>query len=168
MSESFILKFTITVLIFNLVVSPIALFADNLPPTTKTVSPHQQSADLSIGIIETHPCLCFEDLKELNVLIPNNMKVHVYNNSSLIVNAKVTIRYFSLKRELCTWKTWTYNITLNPHQTQVVAVWNDVYYDIIGRGSKITAKVEITSTNIVDSNLTNNERAITDCEYYIG
>jgi hypothetical protein len=174
MKGSFTLNLAIIAIIFSLIVCPAALFADDPPTVTpattvvRTALQLKLSADLSVGIIETHPCLCADDLKNLNVLAPKNMRVRVFNDSSLTVNAKVTVKYYSLNRENGAWKTWTRNITLNPRQTQVVTIWGNTYYDLIRRSTRITAKVEITSTNITDPDLTNNERKINECEYYIG
>jgi len=144
-----------------------------MQPITKIKTERLQlrlSADIEITAMVSNPCMCFNDLKNYhNAISPKYMHVRVWNPSRLTINAKVTLKYYSLSRSPGTWKTFTRNITIDPNSKKTAIFWSNTYYDIISikNTRKVEAKVEILNTNVTDPNMGNNTFVSQRCEYYV-
>ena len=128
------------------------------------------SADLKVVAITNSPCLCENDMKRyFDTIAPKNLTVYLHNDSTVSVDVKLTVKYFSLSRVPNSWNTIVRNFSMTANQSRSEVIWANTYYDIIRVDNPIflEASAEITNTNITDTNLTNNVYKTDKCEVYL-
>ncbi len=166
---------TIFVVMLMVVFAATAVIAQEqlkIDPNMKVKKPLvlKLSADVQVVAFESSPCLCFDDvMRYFKSISPKRMSVHIWNNSKVRVNTKLTLKYRSYYRKPGKIATYTRNVVLEPNQSKNILFWNNTYYDIIDvRGSRnYTAELEITDTNITDPDPSNNKRSSQRCEVYV-
>lgn len=128
------------------------------------------NADLKVVAITNSPCLCEVDMKRyFDTIAPKNLTVYLHNDSTVSVDVKLTVKYFSLSRVPNSYNTIVRNFSMNGNQTRSEVIWANTYYDIIRAKNPIflEATAEITNTNITDTNLSNNTYKTDKCEVYL-
>jgi len=168
-------RIVISLVIFAAFLTGGILMADNPQTQVKPIGKIMakklpKMADLQVYGIETLKCLCEPNMKRFfDAIVPFTASVNVRNQSGMTINGKVKIRYFSLSRDPGKWHTEYQNFTLNPHESKVVKVWGNTYFDIIRvkGGEKVTFSAEITTPGVVDPKSDNNSVSTNKCTYYM-
>ena len=107
--------------------------------------------DVSISYIEYFDCPCDLDMDVFYV--DERIAVKLFNDSALSPGVKLTVKYFDVRsnRE----RTITRNITFVGRSPKKVTVMNSPI--LIKKSYGVKAEVEVTSSNMVDTDLSNNK-----------
>ena len=113
--------------------------------------PMKLSCDVSIMYIEYFDCPCDPDMDVFYV--DERIAVKLFNESTLSPSVKLTVKYFDVRsnRE----RTITRNVTFAGRSSKKVTVINTPL--LIKKSYGVKAEVEVTSSNIVDTDLSNNK-----------
>lgn len=119
--------------------------------TEVKAKPMKLACDVSIMYIEFFNCPCELDMDVFYV--SDRIAVKLFNESTLSPNVKLTVKYFDIPSNRI--KTITKNVTFAGRSSKKVTVINRPL--LIKKSYGVKAEVEVTSANMVDPDLSNNE-----------
>ena len=124
---------------------------ENKAVTEIKAKPMKLPCDVSISYIEYFDCPCDLDMDVFYV--DERIAVKLFNESTLSPSVKLTVKYFDVRsnRE----RTITRNINFAGRGSKKVTVMNSPI--LIKKSYGVKAEVEVTSSNIVDTDLSNNK-----------
>lgn len=114
--------------------------------------PMKLPCDVSIMYIEYFDCPCDLDMDVFYV--DERIAVKLWNESTLSPNLKLTVKYFDIRSNRV--KTITKNVSFTGRGDKKITVLNNPI--LIKKSYGVRAKVEVISTNMEDSDLSNNEK----------
>ncbi len=118
--------------------------------TEMQARPLKLACDVSIMYIEYFDCPCDLDMDVFYV--DERIAVKLFNESTLSPNVKLKVKYFDIPTNRV--KTITRNVSFTGRGSKKITVMNRPL--LIKKSYGVKAEVEVISTNMVDSNLSNN------------
>jgi hypothetical protein len=126
----------------------------------------QFKTDLAVREIFATQCACDDSLGRAGAMFYKDIYVTVGNYPCSVgvvadnVNAMLDVEYFDLMRNRLERKSIP--VTLSKNQTKAVKVANG--FLLLKKNMGIKATIKITSTNIVDCDMSNNSNRVNSCE----
>jgi len=115
-------------------------------------TPMKLPCDVSIMYIEYFDCPCDLDMDVFYV--DERIAVKLWNESTLSPNVKLTVKYYDIRKKRVS--TIIKNVSFSGRGAKKIPVVDSPI--LIKKSYGVKATVEVTSTNMVDSDLSNNEK----------
>ncbi|GEM_PF-3220160 len=130
------------------------------PATVKEISPQRINlpCDVSISYIQYFNCPCNINLDAYYV--DQYMSVKLFNPSNLSPTVRLTVKYFDIQQNRL--QTITKNITFSGRGSKNVAIHQN-HPMLIKKSYGVQASVQLTSSNMHDPDMTNNQKTQYTC-----